>query len=101
MKKFAMRIFTFAEIEAWALPYCHDGATVLSDVIVEHDRWSVWHELIFQAPDDEKLWKIVYQVPATEKQDCERWPDLEAIQVEPYKVEITRYREVYADGDTH
>jgi len=100
-KHFITRTFTREEFDEWDLPW-GAGDMVQSDVIVDHDRWSVWHELIFQAPDDGKLWKIMYQRPATEKQECDRWPDLEATQVETYWVTTLRYREVLqGDGDTY
>ena len=100
-KAFVTRTFAREQIDEWGLPY-EAGDMVQSDVMVDHGRWSLWHELIFQAPDDGKLWKLMYQTPATERQECERWPDLEAVQVETYWVNTIRFREVETEyGNTH
>lgn len=98
-KAFVTRTFTIDEIDEWDLPW-GTNHMVQSDEITDHNRWSIWHELIFEAPDDKKLWKLEYQVPATEMQDCDRWPDLVGIQVEAQEVTTIKYVEVVAtDGD--
>lgn len=99
-KNFITRTFTIDQIHDWDLPWGINNM-VQSNEITDHTRWSVWHEVIFEAPDDLKLWKLSYQVPATEQQDCDRWPDLEAVQVEAREITVIEYREVRADGDTH
>lgn len=98
-KAFITRIFTMDEIDEWGLPY-EGGDIIQSDEVIDHGRWSLWHELIFQAPDDGKFWKLTYQVPATERQECERWPDLEGVQVEPQWITTVRFLEVTPVGDS-
>lgn len=95
------RKFTMEEIDEWDLPWGLEKGMVISDEITDHNRWSVWHELIFRAPDDGKLWRLSYQKPATEMQECDRWPDLEAVQVEAVLTSVTQYREVTPVGDSH
>lgn len=94
------RTFTMEEIDEWDLPWGVNHM-VQSDEIIDHNRWSVWHELIFEAPDDKKLWRLVYEIPATEMQECDRWPDLEAVQVEAREVTTVAYVEVTPVGDPH
>lgn len=100
-KAFITRTFTVEEIDEWDLPWGGDPGMVMVNRIFDTSRWSTWHELIFQAPDDGKLWRLVYQRPATEMQECDRWPDLEAVQVEAVEVTTITYREVTPVGDTH
>lgn len=88
------------EIDQWDLPWGLEGM-VKSNHMIEHNRWSIWHEIVFRAPDDGKLWRLHYQVPATEMQECDRWPDLEAVQVELHLVQVETYQVVSAaNGDT-
>lgn len=99
-KDVVTRVFTMEEIDEWDLPWGINHMVQYNE-ITDHNRWSVWHEIVFEAPDDHKLWRLSYQVPATESQDCDRWPDLEAVQVEAREITVIEYREVRADGDTH
>lgn len=94
------RTFTMEEIDEWDLPWGSAGM-IKSDEIIDHSRWSIWHELVFRAPDDGKLWRLVYEIPATEMQECDRWPNLEAVQVEAVQVITNVYREVTPVGDPH
>lgn len=60
------------------------------DRIVSTSRWSVHHEVIFQAPDDGKFYRAEYSHGATEYQDEYPWedePQVEAIEV--HQVEVT------------
>lgn len=98
-RAFITREFTMDEIDEWDLPWGATKGMVISDEITDHSRWSIWHELIFRAPDDGKLWRMSYQRPATEMQECDRWPDLEAVQVEAVEVRTIVYREVTPVGD--
>lgn len=95
------RVFTMDEIDEWDLPWGAGEGMIKSDEITDHNRWSVWHELVFRAPDDGKLWRLSYQRPATEMQECDKWPDLEAVQVEAVQVITNVYREVTPVGDPH
>lgn len=97
-KAFVTRTFTHEEIDEWDLPWGINGMVKVNEIF-DTSRWSVWHELIFQAPDDRKLWRLTYQTPATEMQECDRWPDLTAIQVEAYETTVIKYREVRSNGD--
>lgn len=97
---YVTRTFTMEEIDDWDLPWGLEKGMVVQDEITDHNRWSVWHELIFRAPDDGKLWRLSYQKPATEMQECDRWPDLEAVQVEAVEVTTVQYRGVTV-GDSH
>lgn len=91
------RTFTRDQIQEWGLPF-EGGDLVVKDEMLDHTRWSILHELIFRAPDDGKLWYLIYQLPATEYQECDRWPSLEAVEMEAYIETVTSYREV-VDGD--
>ena len=95
------RVFTVEEMDEWDLPWGTEKGMVKVNEIVEHTRWSVLYDLVFQAPDDGKLWRLVYQRPATEMQECDRWPDLEAVQVEAVEVNTVEYRQVIPVGDPH
>ena len=92
-KAFFTRTFTREQIDEWELPF-GGGDMVVKDEMLDHTRWSILHELIFRAPDDGKLWRLVYEIPATERQECDRWPDLEAVEMEAFTETVTGYREV-------
>ena len=69
--------------------------TPISDVIVEHNRWSVTHERIFK--HEGRFFKTRYSVAATEGQDespYEYEPDeIECPEVFPVERTITVYEE--------
>lgn len=91
---------TFTRDELDSLHVTAGGSTVVSDEIVHQKRWSVVHEIVFRAPDDLRLWSVTYFEPATEAQECDPWgyhfgddnEPVEAVEVEPYLAEVTRYR---------
>lgn len=62
---------------------------------VDEGRWQVHYSVVFRAPDDGRLWEVGFQRGATEMQECDRWYDeqeITATEVEPYVVEVTKYR---------
>ena len=73
-----------------------DGAKIVEDNLVETDRWSILHELIFQ--HDGKYYRTNYSVGATEIQDegpfefSDEW--VECKEVEPFEKKVIGYREV-------
>jgi hypothetical protein len=100
VKKKITRTFTMDEIDGWDLPWGADKGMVLSDEMIDHTRWSVWNQVIFRAPDDGKIWSLSYQTPATERQECDRWPDLKGVQMEAVERTVVVYEEVTVeDGD--
>lgn len=46
---------------------------VLSDIITDNGRWSIYHELVFKNPEDGKCYLCGYSVGATECQDERPW----------------------------
>lgn len=89
------RIFTRDELEEMGLPDDKDH-TVYTEQIDER-RWYSIHELVFRVEDDGPLWRVNYYEPLTELQEHDTWNDadhVEAVQVEPYEVAVTRYRPV-------
>ena len=70
---------------------------ILSDKVVDHARWSVVHTLIFKY--DDKIYRTVYCVGATEYQEESPW-ECEGIvtctEVEAVKETITVYQDVDA-----
>lgn len=92
------RTFTRDELEELGLP--DDGRTVIFAEQVDTKRWATVHHCVFRAEDDGPLWRVTYYEPATEMQECDTWgygsePDtITATQVEPYQVEVTKYRPV-------
>lgn len=64
----------------------------LSDVIVDHTRWSVVHEIVFER--EGKFWKTSYSTGATEIQEERPWEyeeEVECEEVEPREVTIKRW----------
>lgn len=91
------RTFTRDELEEMGLPDCSHTVHVEQ---VDERRWYRWysiHHCIFRADDDGPLWRVKYYEPLTELQEHDTWNDQETItatQVEPYTVEVIRYRPV-------
>ena len=85
------RTFTRDELEEIGVPW--EGYVYNEQV--DERRWSTVHECVFRSED--KLWRVTYQLPATEMQECDVWFDenpVGAVQVEPYEVTVTKYRPV-------
>ena len=57
----------------------YTAKTVILDRIIDHSRWSVTHEVIFQR--DGKLWQALYDRAATEYQDNENPDTIECREV--------------------
>jgi hypothetical protein len=72
------RTFTRQELCDLDLPRSHgtrSGCTVISNELIDNDRWSVIYDLIFQLdgqPEDE-AWCVCYRRGATEYQDEAPW----------------------------
>lgn len=73
-----------------------DRFEVIYQEIIDTSRWSIRYSMIFKFED--KFFSTAYSVGATESQDerpYEYEGDLiECIEVEPYEVTVTKYREV-------
>ena len=68
----------------------------LQHEFVQHTRWALIFAVTFRDKITEKFYVATYQIPATEQQDCDPWfgaDEVECIEVEPYEVTVTRYRE--------
>ena len=93
------RIFTRAELEDLGLPY-DGGDNVVSRWYVGKKRWGTMHNLVFRAEPEGPMWQVTYYRPEAEANECDTWgysrwiDQVEAKQVEPYTVEVTRYRDV-------
>lgn len=92
------RTFTPDELEELGVP---DDDEAIHTEQVDSRRWTTTHHAVFRAEDDGPLWRVTYYKPATEMQDCYLWGAdadrtklVTATQVEPYQVEITKYRPV-------
>lgn len=63
----------------------------LEERIVDHNRWSVVYEIIFQDTDG-KYYKTWYSIGATEYQDERPWEyDTEVECIEVHKKLVTKY----------
>ena len=82
----------------WDVPYGGNGmCEVIRDDIVETNRWSAIHDVVFRAPDDGLLYMVDYSVGLTEYQDESPWEDLDEVvgtQVEVYEKTTLDYRAV-------
>ena len=73
------------------------GDSVVSDEIADQLRWADLHVIVFEY--EGKFWQVEYFSGSTEMQES-GWgygyePDeIEAVEVEPYEVTVTRYRKV-------
>ena len=74
------------------------GLTILSDEQVSSSRWSSHHEMVFREEATGKLYEAGYSQGLTESQDESPFEyeddDVECIEVEAYKVSVTKYRAV-------
>lgn len=122
------RILTREQLDNWGLPHDlieEDQAADHPEVAVELHRqqidtrrWASTHSLVFRAPDDGKTYRVTYQQPLTEHQECDDWFDdkeVKAFEVEqrsqivtnwkrvnprPAAGEVEPYRFADADGDS-
>lgn len=67
-------------------PYELINTNALEDIIINHGRWSVTHELIFKWKDD-KIYRTHYSVGATEYQPEEAWEYDDEIECEEVKMQ--------------
>ena len=72
-----------------------EGDTV-SDIIVQHSRWSVFHERIFH--HEGRFFKTHYSIGATESQDESPYEysdaEIECQEVRPMEKTITVYEDI-------
>lgn len=71
------------------LPY---GA--VQDLLVETNRWSEIHVIVFQDPEDGKYWQARYSQGLTENQDEQPWEcdkTVEATEVEERDVTVKQW----------
>lgn len=73
------------------------GDAVVYAEIADQRRWADVHEIVFEY--DDRFWQVEYYVGSTEMQESgwgygtdPEW--VEAVEVEPYEVTVTRYRAV-------
>lgn len=91
------RTFTRDELEDLDVP---DGDAVIYSEEVDSKRWATVHHAVFRAEDDGELWRVTYYKEGNELSEVDTWgygssPEtIEAVRVEPYQVEVTKYRPV-------
>jgi hypothetical protein len=101
------RTFTRDQLEEIGVPHelnesddpngSDDLATELHCEQTSTRRWVSVHKLIFRAPDDGKAYRVTYQQPLTEYQECDTWfsqDEITATEVEQRQVTITRWMPV-------
>lgn len=101
------RILTREQLDNWGLPHdltTPDKAAEEPEVAVELHRehtdtrrWASTHSLVFRAPDDGKTYRVTYQEPLTEHQECDEWFDdneVKAFEVEQRAEIVTRWKRV-------
>lgn len=97
------RTFTREQLEEMGVPYGWDAepgkeAEILREQQTDTRRWVSWHEVLFVAPDDGKVYAVDYQQGLTESQDgVDLWDDedtITAVEMEPYEITVTEWREV-------
>jgi hypothetical protein len=97
------RVFTREQLEEMGVPHKWDAepgkeAEILRDQQTDTRRWVSWHEVLFRAPDDGKVYAVDYQQGLTEQQDgTDLWDDedtVTAVEMEPYEITVTEWREV-------
>ena len=75
------------------------GKNVVRDTIVEHNRWTVRHELIFKEGD--KIFRAHYHVGATEYQEEHPWEHedpVKVVEVKAVSISTIEYQEIGVDG---
>ncbi|MEU5596614.1 hypothetical protein [Streptomyces sp. NPDC020298] len=101
------RILTRDQLDDWGLPYDlieEDEAADHPEAAVELHReqtdtrrWASTHTLVFRAPDDGKTYRVTYQEPLTEHQECDPWFDdreVNAFEVKQRAQIVTRWTRV-------
>jgi len=84
-------------IDELKVGYTFDGEyEIVSDVLIDHTRWHVWHRMVFKVVATGKYYEHEYSVGATEMQDSyDAWDDgegmVECNQVVPVERTIIVY----------
>jgi hypothetical protein len=98
----ADRTFTREQLEEMGVPYEWDAepgkeAEILRERQTDTRRWVSWHEVLFRAPDDGKVYAVDYRRGLTEHQDdTDLWDGedtITAVEMEPYELIVTEWRE--------
>jgi hypothetical protein len=84
------RIFTRAQMDWIGLPFSPNGdVEVHRSIEDDSGKWTRWMELVFRAPDDQRMWKVVYEeglgVPG-EQNPVDPWRgenEIKGVEVEP------------------
>jgi hypothetical protein len=71
--------------------YVDPEAVEVESEIVDEKRWSLVNREVWSLTDGTFV-EFTYETPATEYQDCEY--NTTAVEVEPYEVLVTKFREV-------
>lgn len=93
------RTFTPDQLDEIGVPNELDEegcATELHTRQIASRRWTSVHELIFRAPDDGKAYRVRYERPLTEHQECDTWPgdEIKAVEVEERAEVVTTWRAI-------
>lgn len=96
------RLFEKELLKSWGLPYGLNGGSLLVDDTTHVGRWTEYRRVVFQAPDDHKIYQVRYERGLTELQYHDPWdgedqyvnPDgtIDGIEVEEFEVVTTQYR---------
>jgi hypothetical protein len=83
------RTFTRDQLLGWGLPHgfaaTDEKAAILDQVDMGSGRWESYHQVVFRAPDDGRVYAIDYSQGLTEDQFVEPWED--AVQVVAIQVQ--------------
>lgn len=76
--------------------YGLDGYRRISNEIIDHRRWSVTHELLFEELETGNVYQVFHERPATESQEVEEWDVdedgmVECTLMKPVEVTVTKY----------
>lgn len=106
------RTFTRQQLDDLGLPHeliGEDRAAEYPEMTVELHReqtatrrWASIHELVFRAPDGGLAYRITYQSPLTEHQECDPWfgaDEVKAFEVEQRPVTVMRWMRVQPPAD--
>lgn len=88
-------------LQQWDIPW---GSDVLSDEVWDTGRWQEWHAAVFRAPDDGRLWRVIYAQMTGDLHEMDPWDEddpnvnsdgtVTGEEVEPVEVTTTEYRAV-------
>lgn len=92
------RTFTPDQLEELDVPY-----TNLHDEQVDSRRWVEVRRCVFRAEDDGNAYRVTYQQPLTEHQECDTWFDdkeIKAVEVEQRPVVVQQWKPVTAPASS-